>query len=643
MTREELLAQLKTRATTRSQAQLVDEVVAKLSDDLIAKIDERTLTVIKSSVDAFPTSPTTAKDMAADIETFVSNSASTTAAKEAVKENPAAATATQAQQDTMTEIEALKAKVDNGKATQAEKDRYLELQKQDPNSFAAIVAGSSSGAVHTQLAKLMAQQFGDGSDSAINATKQAIAIKFGMTTDGISDALLTTMLQTQPSWAAVATEVSKKRTSYTTSSSITYGDPSYAPDSSKKVTVTQSLDKSYRDNIPGFDTYGRLAASTLFDSQDRFNGQNIYGLWAMTEGYFDPNKDWGSLGPTGATSDMSEIRKSFIREQLIAAGKLPPRYIDGELNPVYDPTKQKNKLPSPGKGFELPGTAANVYQQMWDDPEALVDAAWWKDHTNAWIDYSASALTAQSSEERMNDDVLRKFIYDTEKPKFDAALASYGEGNELAAIVSMHNKDLADKMVVDPASMTASDWTKVYDVFGGLDPSSIGIARDAISKYRQSASDSGPKITIVQPDRTKISEGFRQLYQQLFMADPTPDELNALVENVAGQYVSAQYARRDFDTGAAMTEATRGTDLYSQLYGAKPTGLSEADYIGQFQRAGSALLGGAAPSAAAVQAGMRANDVNLTGQVTVANQSTWQNSSWLENFYKAMQTINSMT
>lgn len=70
--------------------------------------------------------------------------------------------------------------------------------------------------------------------------------------------------------------------------------------------------------------------------------------------------------------------------------------------------------------------------------------------------------------------------------------------------------------------------------------------------------------------------------------------------------------------------------------------MDEADYIGQFERTGQGLLGGIKASSAAVQAGRRVNNPNATAQVVGAEKASWDNSGFLEQFFRSMQIANEM-
>ena len=644
MTREELIDRLsKSRNESDVRAVLegvTDEQLAQLNnkqtDELVLRISNQLMNTGAQGKDR----EAAVKAAAAGATQFVADTITANTATKEVEKDPALAGTSPDTKDVATEILELKKKVAANTATKAETDRLKQLAVDNADIYSTVTLSGSAG-LRATLSKTMTQLFGDGSDEAVDALKQALSVKYGMSLDGITDDWLTQALSVNPAVQAVGTEVSKKRTAYTTSSGVIYADPAYMPDPAKKVTVDASVDKALKSNITGFDTFGRLAAQTIFDSQERFGGQNIYALWAYTQGFFDPNRDFGDLGPTGYLTDTKELRKAFLRQQLVAAGTLPPYFIDGQVNPLYQPGVSAEKF------IDTPGAKqSTMLSTVWENPEMLVDAQWWEKNAKAFNDYLVTNISANDKAKGANNDLMRKFMYDMEKPKFDALLAKYGPGRELAAIVASKYPDLADKMVAG-TELTADESVKIMDLFGNMDPASIGIARDSFDHYKQLAAEAkekaGPTITVIQPDRDKIAEGFKELYRQMFRAEPSPDELGALVNDIAGRYIGAQYARQDFDTSSAMTQAVRGTDIYSQLYGNKPSGLGEAEYIGQFENVGAGMLGGMQAPSAAIQAGMRNNDPNTTAQMVFADQGSWNNSAFLENFYRALQTMNAMT
>lgn len=568
-------------------------------------------------------------------------------AKAAASATAAGATTTDAAADA--KLAAAATAVISGHASDTQNKLWADFKAAHPEADINDAAGgSTNSAVQKAAHKTLVSLFGDSPD-ILNSLRTKYGKQAGVTLDDVG---LLSMVQANPDElkrAQAAAQSLAGPISKSQFTQITDGrGKTFMVDSDIKAT----LDKA----VSGFTTYKGLAASGLADSSEKypgFNGagQNIYTLLQHSLGLFDPNFDpsggldqldsmWGAH-PNGPTVD--ELRTQFMRQQLINEGKLEaPTLADGSPNPKF---VKADQIPTPGDTMALPGrSVATPMERAWQNPNILIDnpAQWWTQaRNNDWAKFLQEGMAHEATNGDQRSDLLRQRLYDAQKPQFDAYAAKYGSGNELAAIVAMKNPDLGAKMA-SGVKLTDQEFIEAESSFGGLDPASLGIISDSLKKYDPKLAPKAPTIQIVQPDRDKISEGFKELYRTMFRAEPTADELQALVNKVAGADISAQYGHQSFDPATAIKTQIQGTDLYSQLYGNKPAGTDDQTYINQFEQSGAQLLGGQQASSAAVQAGMRANNINLTDQVVSGEKASWSNSGFLAKYYERMKLANSM-
>jgi hypothetical protein len=117
---------------------------------------------------------------------------------------------------------------------------------------------------------------------------------------------------------------------------------------------------------------------------------------------------------------------------------------------------------------------------------------------------------------------------------------------------------------------------------------------------------------IEMPDKAAVSANMADVVRNLFLRDPVGGEADALANAVIDKYVSGQMSSR-FNpfagNGSSVTapflkqastvqdeinnevERIRHGHEYEQLYGQKPAGMTEAQYLQQFQGAAQNVLG----------------------------------------------------
>lgn len=228
--------------------------------------------------------------------------------------------------------------------------------------------------------------------------------------------------------------------------------------------------------------------------------------------------------------------------------------------------------------------------------------------------------------------------------RYRSKLAGYGQSNPMAALVSLHDEALAERMV--STGITDDEIFTVQRLLKGVDPQQLGLVGDDIRRYTESYKKSqggGSGREIVLPDRNKIAEGFRELYRSWFKVDPAQEELEALINDVTAQYVGAQQSNTSPDLASSMVARTRQTDLYQRLFANKTAGATEEQYVGQFEGAARQLLGGEIANPGAIQAGMETGNIGTTYGAVAGSKQAFENSTFRERLANAAQLISRMT
>jgi len=94
---------------------------------------------------------------------------------------------------------------------------------------------------------------------------------------------------------------------------------------------------------------------------------------------------------------------------------------------------------------------------------------------------------------------------------------------------------------------------------------------------------------------------------------------------------------------ALAADMVRKTDTYKDLFGAKPDGAKEEEYLQQFQNAGQDLLGNVIVDNKSVHAGMRTGQTNSTSAAVAFSDQAKNNSTFLERMFQAASQANDLT
>lgn len=147
-------------------------------------------------------------------------------------------------------------------------------------------------------------------------------------------------------------------------------------------------------------------------------------------------------------------------------------------------------------------------------------------------------------------------------------------------------------------------------------------------------------------DPVQAKQQFSDLYSALLLTDPSPDLENQFVQDLQKALDDAEEGM-NFDASARILDFVRGTTRYQELYGNKPEGQGEEEYLSQFVGAGQNLLGTETPPPEAVAAGLRTGETQTTvGQIAaeqLAKPEQFRNSRFFGRLAEAANVFKAGT
>lgn len=146
------------------------------------------------------------------------------------------------------------------------------------------------------------------------------------------------------------------------------------------------------------------------------------------------------------------------------------------------------------------------------------------------------------------------------------------------------------------------------------------------------------------PDPTAVQENLRQLWVSIFRTEPSAEVQQAFAGELNRVLANAPI-EQSIDVTARIQQFIRSQPLYEQMYGNKPSGVTEQEWQAQVLGAVSSILGADVVSEDAVQAGMRAPGSNYQVAVGAAAMSpeAKENSTWLGRLARAAQIFEEQT
>lgn len=258
-------------------------------------------------------------------------------------------------------------------------------------------------------------------------------------------------------------------------------------------------------------------------------------------------------------------------------------------------------------------------------------------------------LEEQRAFNELNDDIWEvkdttKFIRSGARVMSDlnAALETYKTA--LPAMLSLTNKDLADRLMEDPYSLTWDELLAVQESVGDI--GFFQTEPGGAAQVRWLESRLGGSKDVVTVDKNAVREATRTLANSWNL----PGLSDAFLDSVAGSFAGAQanILKRTLgnpfnpdlsspegeivdsptDQSAFAADRIRNTDQYRTYFSHLGEGESELDYVAKFESQAARLLGFTDDEA--TRAGMRTGDRRAVGQHVLAS-GEWEDSSTFQS------------
>jgi hypothetical protein len=218
------------------------------------------------------------------------------------------------------------------------------------------------------------------------------------------------------------------------------------------------------------------------------------------------------------------------------------------------------------------------------------------------------------------------------------------QGNDTLAYIHTLNPTLAAKLAGDPKKLSQQDWGQFnqYLVDGKFDQkqlAAMGYYALGLEEYQNMngrGSSGAPTRTI--PDQDALRQAAKDMYRQLFAADPSDAELDSLVGAVNGA-VQGAAENQDVSPEAVLRKNLEANGQYKDLYGKMPSGMTEAEYQNQFRAGAASMLGAEAADPTMIRAGMRSGEYQTTVGQAASSKKAWDNSTFMGRLASAAQVI----
>jgi hypothetical protein len=143
-------------------------------------------------------------------------------------------------------------------------------------------------------------------------------------------------------------------------------------------------------------------------------------------------------------------------------------------------------------------------------------------------------------------------------------------------------------------------------------------------------------------DPAAVRQAAKDLYRQMMLQDPTEGQLNSFVEQVRQGQASAPMTEQ-YDIGAAIRSAIERTGTYGEMYGKRPSGVSEEEYQTMMRQGQASILGSELAGNAAARVGMRTGSLQTAVGAAAGTKEAWENSRFLERLAVASNVFSKMT
>lgn len=239
--------------------------------------------------------------------------------------------------------------------------------------------------------------------------------------------------------------------------------------------------------------------------------------------------------------------------------------------------------------------------------------------------------------------------------KYNQNLKSYN-GNVYLAVLATVDPALAGRVstskTISPADAHAANQilyragmvqgTSLVDKQGYATGEGLLFDPNTATAGGGSGGGGGGGYTRTLPDPVAVKQAAKDMYKNLFAADPTDAEVEQLANQVTGVIRSAPQ-NQNVDVSARLRDMIEGNALYQELYGKMSKGMTESEYQGQFRAMGQQLLGNQALDPSVVRSGMRTGDMQTTAGAILADKRNTNNSNLMGRLAAAAQAVQEMT
>jgi hypothetical protein len=207
--------------------------------------------------------------------------------------------------------------------------------------------------------------------------------------------------------------------------------------------------------------------------------------------------------------------------------------------------------------------------------------------------------------------------------------------------ISIEDARLALSYMADAGldAANADDFAKNMLALGFADPYATEWAATAA---KAAAAGSAGGRTIMKPDPVAIRQATKDLYRQMYLEDPSEQQLDKLSGDVTNAIMSAP-DDVNVDGEARLREVIEGDPKYQEYYGNKPAGVSEEDYQRMFVDAQRSMLGSELAGNTATKVGMKDGRYQTAVGATLGLKQSWDNSTFMGRLAQAAEAVNRNT
>jgi hypothetical protein len=230
--------------------------------------------------------------------------------------------------------------------------------------------------------------------------------------------------------------------------------------------------------------------------------------------------------------------------------------------------------------------------------------------------------------------------------RYKEGLQRYGDPG-VAYIYSL-DPQLATRYVSSKGEVSVADQQRIGQLLldGQFDPGimqSLGFFYDpSLAKMAANPGGGGSERIRVKPDPEAVKQSATDLWRAFFRADPSNAQLAGFQQQIEQVFMSAA-EDQGIDVNAQLRALIQKHPEYARLYGNKPSGLSEEQYVAQFTAAQRDLIGSQEANPEAVRQGMQSGDYQTTVGAVFGSKQAWGNSRLLGRLASAAQLVNANT